>query len=639
VQLLWLVLFLNLFMFQPVGSFGVGLMLLGWWGWTVMTYRKSGQPIGVVGWMSGLVTGLIVILMQLVNASEKLEILILLFGVTWVIATYDYVKGAGIGGLLELILTPTWMAWEYLRGVRRVIGSFWNGEWAKSQTGLVKKKVTTRPAWIKSVLTGGIIGLPVVALLVSLLSHADPIFANFIKNMVSEEFLRQLPMRLILSAMILIAMLPLLKLAWRGYRSPLGFLTRGWNREMSVVLAMVVVVLGSFLIIQWPYVFVTVAKETDLSKYGVATYSDYVKKGFGDLLQVAALVWGVAWAALLVGKSKEGQGAKWLIKLQTILGLEFAVFVVSIFRRVWLYQSLHGLTLARLYGLVALIWLVGMMVTMIMRYIKPKLCWVRYEILWTALVVLGTVTLNLERVVVADPPTVNGRTDYVYLARMSEDGYTGWTKAFDHTQSELKRIVDAKLPGIGVDNRREIYYGSLVLQELVEKYYRLILKYGSEKEIKDYMGEILDWEEKMLKQYPELATSRVSGGREQVQRELDEARKVLAGDEWRTVGLVVHSGSRVTRVDTYMFEGYDSGFFGLQTTRAGKIKDISEWGKLLNSSYRERVTYKQMSSEMPIGRVLHAIEDYWVLRLQILKQPDTERMVEVDISFASPGLR
>jgi len=42
---------------------------------------------------------------------------------------------------------------------------------------------------------------------------------------------------------------------------------------------------------------------------------------------------------------------------------------------------------------------------------------------------------------------------------------------------------------------------------------------------------------------------------------------------------------------------------------------------------------------MPIGRVLQAIEDYWVLRLQIMKQPDTERMVEVDISFASPGLR
>ena len=124
-----------------------------------------------------------------------------------------------------------------------------------------------------------------------------------------------------------------------------------------------------------------------------------------------------------------------------------------------------------------------------------------------------------------------------------------------------------------------------------------------------------------------------------MQRELDEARKVLAGDEWRTVGLVVQSGSRVTRVDIYLFEGYDSGFFGLQTTRAGKIKDISEWGKLLNSSYRERVTYKQMSSEMPIGRVLQAIEDYWVLRLQIMKQPDTERIVEVDISFASPGLR
>lgn len=620
-------------MFQPVGSLGVGIMFLGWWVWTVATYRQAGKPIG---WGSGMVAALIVLLMQMVNAGEKLAALFLLFGATWIVMTYGYVKGTVSGGLLELVLTPTWMAWEYLRGVRRVIGSFWTGEWVKSQSVAKKKKISPRPMWIKSVLTGLVVGLPIVAWLVALLSHADPIFANFVKNIVSEEFLRQLPTRLLWSAVLLLVMLPLLKLSYRAYHSPLSFLTRGWTREMSVVLLMVVVVLGSFLVVQWPYVFVQVAKETDLSQYGIATYSEYVKKGFGDLLQVAILVWGVAWAVLLVGKGQT-KGTKWLTRLQGLLGVEFAVFVVSIFRRVWLYQSLHGMTLARVYGLVLLMWVVGMMASMIMRYVRPSVRWVKYEVIWTLLVILGAISFNPERVVVADPPTVNGRVDYVYLARMSEDGYAGWKMAFEHTQSKLSEIVNAKLPGIGVDNRREIYYGSLVLQELVENYDRLMWKYGSEEEIKAYVGTILDWEEKMLKQYPELATSRVSGGREQVQREIDAVRTTLRGNEWRRVGLMVNTGSRYQRVGTYTFEGYDQGYYGL-TGELPHDRRMKTWGKTLNYSYREGATYERLREEMPLDKVLATLENYWQLRLQIRTQPQTERTVEVDISFGSPFL-
>ena len=483
MQLLWLVLFLNLFMFQTVGSLGVGLILMGWWVWTVATYRKPGRSLG----LSGIVTVIIVILMQLVNAKEKLAALTLLFGATWIVTTYDYVKGSAPGGLLELVLTPTWMAWEYLRGVRRVIGSFWSGEWVKNQTVVIKKKVTAGPSWIKSVLTGVVIGLPVVAWLISLLSHADPIFANFVKNIVSEEFLRQLPSRLVWSVFIVIMMLPLLKLAWRGYRSPLGFLTRGWEREMSIVLAMVVVVLGSFLVVQWPYVFVSVAKETDLSMYGVATYSEYVKKGFGDLLQVALLVWGVAWAALLVGKNRVGQA---------LLGLEFGVFVVSIFRRVWLYQSLHGMTLARLYGLVVLVWLVGMMVSMIMRYLYQNVRWVRIEMAWMVAVIFGSILINMESFVVKDPPTVNGRVDYVYLSRLSGDGYAGWKQAQNWAAEKLDKLSKAEGPYAHIyfydkDDRRDIFYAGLIARELTKSYHELIMQYGSDEEVREYFREVI----------------------------------------------------------------------------------------------------------------------------------------------------
>ena len=120
---------------------------------------------------------------------------------------------------------------------------------------------------------------------------------------------------------------------------------------------------------------------------------------------------------------------------------------------------------------------------------------------------------------------------------------------------------------------------------------------------------------------------------------MDGARKILEGSEWRNVGLVINTGSRYQLVGTYTFEGYDQEFYGLQPERIRQNRQHKSWGKLLNSSYRERLTYQTMRREIPIDKILEIIEDYWVLRLQIATQPAIERTVDVDISFASPGLR
>lgn len=630
LDLLIFVLFINVFFFHSLGTVALVLFLTG-------SYLLAVRLFGKFELGTSALFGVSMLTMFLVSSPEKIVLLTLFVLGIILINVYKGMKSGPIGGILELGISSLIVIREYIRSVLVILASAVRGT-LKDVLSLdyVPKE---RSPWVKSIIVGLLAGLPIVAWLVMTLSKADPVFSAFIKNLVSEKFLSDLPSRLALSILALLFLIPMVVMKWRGYVSPIAWLTKvRFGREMSVILAMVVVILGIFLVVQWPYVFATVAKETDLSVYGVATYSEYVKRGFWDLLKVAGMVFGVSWVTLLLSKNQNGQGKKMMLLLQGVLASEFVVFIVSIYRRVWLYQSYHGLTLARIYGLVLLTWLVGMMITMGLRYMYQNVRWVRVEVVWIVVVIFGSIVLNMESLIVKDPPTVNGRVDYVYLSRLSGDGYEGWKTAFEKTSAELSRIAQAKLPGIGVDNRREVLYGSMVLNNLILNYDKLVWKYGSEEEIKEYLKAILEWEEMMLSKYPEIATSQVTGGREEVMAAIAETKKMAEGGEWEKTGVVVRPGIQTYR-GKYVFSGYDGGFYGMQRGGLEVSKRLSKFDSFLSWSFKEENLFVKMRKEISLKRLFQAIEDYWIVRLQIMTQPETERTVEVDISFGSPFLR
>lgn len=112
--------------------------------------------------------------------------------------------------------------------------------------------------------------------------------------------------------------------------------------EIAVLLGLVTVVLGSFLIVEFPYVFANVA-ETSLSKFGVATYSEYVKRGFFEFLLVSVIVYGVLWAglgALRAVSSQQITVRKILIFLQSILFITIEKFLLNLTQKgimIWTY--------------------------------------------------------------------------------------------------------------------------------------------------------------------------------------------------------------------------------------------------------------------------------------------------------------
>lgn len=468
LDLLIFVLFANVFLFHSFGTVALWLILTGLWMLLIRLFDNHKNETKNVVWVGSGILILELAIYLTVNSEEKIAILILLALATMMVSVYMWLKQEGVGGILELGLSGLLVIKEYVRSVWQVLTGMIAGNFRELFVrDQVKKE---KSPWIRSIAVGIVVGLPLIAWLISTLSKADPVFNSYVLNILNKEFLSELPARLFVSAFLFTVLIPSMLMKWGGYKSPLGWLTKvKWGREMTVVTGMVVLVLGVFLAVQWPYVFAAVDRETDLSKYGVATYSEYVQKGFSDLIKVVIMVFAVAWAGLLINKNQSGSERGFLMKVQAVLGLEFVVFIVSIFRRVWLYQSYHGLSLARLYGLTLLFAISGMMVTMTLRYIYQNVRWVKVEAAWILLVVFGSIVINMEALVVKDPPTVNNRVDYVYLSRLSSDGKEGWLQAYQWARNILDNNSE-NINQIGKDNRRDIFYAGLITSELISNY-------------------------------------------------------------------------------------------------------------------------------------------------------------------------
>ncbi len=448
------------------------------------------------------------------------------------------------------------------------------------------------------------------------------------------QMLAELPARFIISLMLIAALIPVMVMRWRGYISPLGWLTKvRWGREMSVVTAMVVLILGLFLIVQWPYVFVTVAKETDLSKYGVATYSEYVQKGFWEMIKVVFMVFGVSWIGLLINKYQSGAERKLLLWVQGLLAGEFVIFILSIFRRVWLYQSYHGLTLARLYGLALLVLIVGMMVTMALRYVYQNVKWVKVEATWVLAVVFGSILLNMESLVVKVPPTVNDRVDYVYLSRLSSDGYDGWRQSYDWAKQVLEKN-SVSTNQVARDDRRDIFYAGLITRELANNYHKLITQYGSDEEVREYFREVISAR-------LETATGQSMDG--MISDELAKIRQRqvdLDKDDWLEK-VDITPIPKIAPTWDYSFPNYKAH----QTDPYFYIQGSQEEERLVGMDYllsfepRDKQLYERVKRDIGYKSLLEMQMLDFSLQKSIAAQTETERDFDIDISLESPFLR
>ena len=357
--------------------FWIIVILLGW-SFDFLFWRK---PLGVnfaIFVVLCLATGIVLLRMDGLRLARGTGLL--LFPIT-LLAAMTFVRLEPMTVFLSIsmvfflmgvfaltFLSGDWVRYtlfDYVFGYLQLIGSMIarpigfaaeNRRSSSEQPSLSEKRTTQ--VW--PILRGIVIALPIIAIFASLLASADPIFAKRLEGLVDLFKIDNLPEYIFRLAYILIFAYVLAgaflhaaqksdeKVQEKTWISPfLGFM------EASIVLSSVVLLFVTFVVIQFQYFF---GGQANITIEGY-TYSEYARKGFGELVTVAFFS-----LLLLLGLGaitrRETENRR---RTFSILGVGLVVLLIvmliAAFQRLVLYEAAYGFSRLRTYTHVFMIWL------------------------------------------------------------------------------------------------------------------------------------------------------------------------------------------------------------------------------------------------------------------------------------------
>lgn len=411
------------------------------------------------------------------------------------VSLYSLVNQTGsIGGLLEIVTLPLWL---FLGAIESLGKTKENVNDLKRATNFLEIKGN----WFRKdifwpVFWGLVLAIPVLVVILVLLTSGDPVFAKYFTDFFKWDW-DKIPWWIVGRAFWTVIfgfiVIPWTYVKIKNKFSPPGqsvtFVNFGIS--VSIIVGAIALLLGTFLLIEAPYVFATVP-EDQLHKFGINTYSEYATRGFMELLVVSMIVFAVSTTALMVYKKATRAGMT-LKTLNLILLSEALLFIVSILRRVYMYQEFHGLTRVRVYGSTFLIFLIVLTLILMARHARARVEWFMWEVGALVVWIFLTVSLNTDNLIANYyKPTVNKEVDYVYISRLSPEAYEGWIAAYDDAKkatqdlerkfTENSSVVD-KTKIFSDDERRRINYAHTTLNTLRRKMRDLTFIYGTNEEI------------------------------------------------------------------------------------------------------------------------------------------------------------
>jgi hypothetical protein len=223
--------------------------------------------------------------------------------------------------------------------------------------------IASRYRAVLSVLLGLLLALPLVWLLAALLSSADPIFSQYLHDFLAhfrleklEEYTRRsinvLIVAYAIAGVYLYALCSSYNEKLASPEQPVVSPFLGWLPAVTV-LACVDALFTFFVAIQFRYFF---GGQANINLSGF-TYSEYARRGFGELVAVAAISL-VIFLGLGMLTRRERRYSKWIFSCLGIalVGL-VAVILVSAYQRLGLYEAVYGFSRLRSYTHVFMIWL------------------------------------------------------------------------------------------------------------------------------------------------------------------------------------------------------------------------------------------------------------------------------------------
>lgn len=239
--------------------------------------------------------------------------------------------------------------------------------------------------WLRvagTLLRGTALALPPLALLGALLMNADPVFERLVKDAVRVDLERVLE-HVLFTAFVAWGTAGWLRAALVGDESLMDRVRLPQPRlraaDVTVAIWLLNLLFLAFVVVQLRYLFGG-AEVVQLT--AGLSYAEYARRGFFELVACTALVVPILLLADW-GAAPESARSRDLLR-GTMLLLVLLLFGVlaSAAYRIRLYQAAYGLTEARLYASVVIVWLTGVLGWLVLTVLRGR----RERFLWGSIV-------------------------------------------------------------------------------------------------------------------------------------------------------------------------------------------------------------------------------------------------------------
>lgn len=248
--------------------------------------------------------------------------------------------------------------------------------------------------------------------------------------------------------------------------------------ELTGLTSLCLIVLTIYLGINHYELFL-ITSSTSLAEFGFESIFAYVWDGFIKLTIVGAASFLLI-TAVYESCRQDHPHCVWLRSVTTIFTSVFALFVLSILKRLVWYVQEFGLTINRFYLGVFLTFLLAYSLLLTVRFAWG---WFNYWRMSEMVLVLGGVFLlgmvNVEALAAERQLSQSvDEVDYYRLSQLSGDAASAWIVSYKHASQVVDGVAIGSLDELSPDEIDEIYAAGEILTTLQTTYFRLDDKYG-----------------------------------------------------------------------------------------------------------------------------------------------------------------
>ncbi|OGG28315.1 hypothetical protein A3A64_04350 [Candidatus Gottesmanbacteria bacterium RIFCSPLOWO2_01_FULL_48_11] len=353
----------------------------------------------------------------------------------------------------------------------------------QAMNGQSKNEARKRVWWDPfTLLKTATITVVVFGIFAGLLMAADPIFSKMVETIIKQAFGRMIWSLVVVAVF---ASLLTIVLSKQERRFPeLRFLS---GQDVVVPTVVLVGLFALFLFVQGKYLF---ASHEVFQQFGL-TYSEYVRKGFMELLVATGIASVISYIVVLKQRTI---GKSYLTWLNIGLLVELGLLLASAWRRDMMYIEVYGLTRMRIIGEVFLFWLLANLLLLFLLN-SWKQFEERYLLLGMGVATLGVVgylmLVNMDMRVVRGAPKRYEMNDLFYLANLSEDSAASWEGIVQEAETRITQLINKESGTLSDEERAQLANIKLALFSLVAQRERLDKKFGPWDEVKkNYLDEI-----------------------------------------------------------------------------------------------------------------------------------------------------